>query len=580
VGALVCIASVAMAAGSASSGAEFGRGLLQLLIVGGPIAVGLYALRSPGNRSFGIALLGIGFAWSFTALAESALSVPHTIGRLATWLTFPCVVYLLLAFPHGRIEKGLDRAVFAGVVGVMVVLFFGTAPFVQAFPPKTLWSTCTTDCPQNALFVLDRQPAFLTDVIFVREWLIELLWLGLFYSMFRRFRAASRLQRQAMGPAFIAGTLLGLTHYAHITSRQLGAPADTVIALSSVWTFCIVAVCGAFLFGLVWRRMHLAATLTSLGVALRASDDRAHMRDALATALGDSTAELLLRDLGSGAWRDTRGRGVRRPPSPDRAVTVIDTDDGSQEVALIHDVALLDDQELLDGVSRVLLADLRHERLAADLGRAMSDLEDSRRRIAEAADLERARIERDLHDGAQQRLIALRIRLGLAEELLTTDRGAGVELLRELGFEAEGALEELRSLAHGVYPPLLTDRGPPDALRSVAALAPLPAHVVAVGVTRHPIEVESAVYFTCLEALQNAVKHAGGATGVWIKLGQTRSRLRFEVRDDGPGFILGDHNGRGLRNMHDRIEAIGGDLAVDSEPGHGTRIIGSVPVPG
>jgi signal transduction histidine kinase len=326
--------------------------------------------------------------------------------------------------------------------------------------------------------------------------------------------------------------------------------------------------------------MQLAGALADLGVALRASDDRTHMRDALATALSDPTTELRFRDHGSGPWRDARGREVRQEQPPDRAVSVIDTDDGDQDVALIHDVALLDDQELLHGVSGVVLTDLRNERLAADLGRAMSELEDSRRRIAEAADLERARIERDLHDGAQQRLIALRIRLGLAEELLMTDRGAGVELLHELGFEAERALEELRSLAHGVYPPLLTDRGPPDALRSVAREAPLPAHVVAVGVTRHPIEIESAVYFTCVEALQNAVKHAGAATGVWIKLGQTRSRLRFEVRDNGPGFTLGDHNGHGLRNMHDRIEAIGGDLTVASEPGDGTTVTGSVPLPG
>jgi signal transduction histidine kinase len=578
-GALVCIGAVAMAVAHASSDAAFGRGLLQLLIVGGPIAVGLYALRAPVNASFGIALLGIGFAWSLTALAESPLSVPHTIGRLATWLVFPCVVYLLLAFPSGRIEKGLDRAVFLGVVGVMLVLFFGTAPFVQAFPPKTLWSTCTTDCPANALFVLDQQPTFLTEVVLVREWLIELLWLGLFYSMFRRWRAASPLQQRAMGPAFIAGTLLGLAHYAHITSRQLGVPADTVIALSSVWTFCIVVVCAAFLLGLVRRRMLLAGALARLGLALRASDDRAHVRGALATALGDSTTQLLFRDPGSGDWHDARGRAVHWPqePSPDRAVTVVDTDDGRQDVALIHDVALLDDQELLDGVSGMVLAGWRHERLTAELGRAMSDLEASRRRLAEAADLERARIERDLHDGAQQRLVALRIRLGLAEELLTTDPGAGVQELRELGFDAERALEELRSLAHGVYPPLLTDSGLPEALRSVAAQAPMPVHVVAGGVTRHPIEIESAVYFTCAEALQNAVKHAGGATGVWIKLSQTRNSLRFEVRDDGPGFTLGDHDGCGLRNMHDRIEAIGGDLTVDPEPGHGTSIIGSVP---
>jgi signal transduction histidine kinase len=227
----------------------------------------------------------------------------------------------------------------------------------------------------------------------------------------------------------------------------------------------------------------------------------------------------------------------------------------------------------------MVLASWRHERLTADLGRAMTELDESRRRIAEAADLERARIERDLHDGAQQRLVALRIRLGLAEELLTSNPGVGVQVVHELGFEAERALDELRSLAHGVYPPMLTDRGLPDALRSAAAQAPMHVHVVALGVSRHPIEIESAVYFTCVEALQNALKHAGSATGVWIRLSQTHGRLRFEVRDDGPGFRLEDHDGRGLRNMHDRIEAIGGDLTIDAKPGHGTRGIASVPLP-
>jgi signal transduction histidine kinase len=582
VGALVCIASVAMATAGASSDAAFGRGLLQLLIVGVPIAVGLYALRAPANTSFGIALLGIGFAWSLTALAESTLSVPHTIGRLATWLTFPCVVYLLLAFPRGRVEKGFDRAVFAGVVGVMLIGFYGTAPFVQAFPPKTLWATCTTDCPRNALFVLDEQPAFMTQVILVREWLIELLWLGLFYSMLRRWRAASPVQRRAIMPPFIAGTLLGLAHYAHITARQLGAPADTAIALSSVWTFCIVAVCAAFMFGLVRRRMQLTRALSRLAVALRESDDRVRMSDALATALGDERTQLLFRDPGSGDWHDAHARAVDWPQEPPeaRAITTVVTDGAGQDVALIHDVALLDDRELLDGVSSVVHAGWRHERLTADLERAMSDLEDSRRRIAEAADLERARIERDLHDGAQQRLIALRIRLGITEDILMVDPGAGLRELRELGFEAERALEELRSLAHGVYPSLLTDRGLPDALHSVVMQAPLSAHVAAAGVTRHPIEIESAVYFTCAEAVQNAVKHAGTSTEVWIKVGQTRTTLRFEVCDDGPGFTLSEHDGRGLRNMHDRIEAVGGELTIDSEPGAGTRIVGSVPLRG
>jgi signal transduction histidine kinase len=312
---------------------------------------------------------------------------------------------------------------------------------------------------------------------------VELLWLGMFASMYRRWRSASPLQQRAMAPAFLAGVVLGLSHFAHITARQLGVGSDTVIALSSVWTFCIVAVCLGFLGGLVWRRMLLAQALARLGAALPLSDDRIDIRDALATALHDSTVQLLFTDPDSGAWRDARGRPVAWPPepAPDRVYTTVGVDGEHPDVALVHDVALLDDAELLDAVSSMVLAGWRHERLTADLCRAMADVEESRHRIAQAADLERVRIERDVHDGAQQRLVALRIRLGLAEERLTTDPGA-TQILRELGYEAEAALDELRSLARGVYPPLLIDRGLPDALRSMAVSTPLPVHVVAVGV--------------------------------------------------------------------------------------------------
>jgi signal transduction histidine kinase len=579
-GAVVCIGAVAVAAAGASSEAAFGRGLLELLIVGTPIAVGLYALRFAGTKRFGIALLGIGFAWSLTSLAETSSSVPFTIGRIATWLTFPCVVYLLLAVPDGRINRGLDRVVLYGVVGVLAFLFIGTAPFVQSFPPKTLWSTCATDCPANALFVLDRQPAFLTEVVLVREWLVELLWLGLFVSMFRRWRAASPLQRRALGPPFIGGALLGVCHVAHITARQLGAPTDTVIAISSAWTFSIVAVCAAFLFALVRRRMILAGALARLGVALRYREDPSDVRDALADALGDPTMELLFRDASSEDWCDPNGDVATwpRPLDAGRAATTIGTPDGS-DVVLIHDVALRDDQELLDGVSGMVLAGRCHERLVAELNETMSDLEDSRRRIAEAADLERARIERDLHDGAQQRLIAVRIRLGLVEEQLRCNPAAGSRELHKLGPAVDLALDDLRAVAHGVYPSLLADRGLPDALAALGQQAPISTHVVSTGVTRQPIKIESAVYFSCAEALQNAAKHAGGATGVWLRLSQTPRTLRFEVRDDGPGFTPRDHDGRGLRNMHDRIEAVGGRLTIDARPGHGTRVLGRVDLP-
>jgi signal transduction histidine kinase len=562
VGALLCAASVVEAAAGSEPDAVFGRGLLQMLIVGVPIAVGLYALRAPGNTGFGLALLGIGFAWSLTALAESSASVPFTIGRLCTWLVFPCVVYLLLAFPDGRIAHGLDRVLFWGIIAMTVVLFYGTAPLVAAFPTKTLWSTCTTDCPANAVFALDRQPAFLTQVVLVREGLVVLLWVGLAASMLRRRRAASPLQRRAVTPAFVASGLLGVTHVAHISAREFGAPADTVIAISSAWTFCIVLVCLGFLYGLVSRRMQLAAGLARLSGALRDTDEPGAMRDALAVAMGDSTLELREQ--------------VPSELKPGRAATVIAADADIPVAVLVHDVALRDDPDLLDGVSGMVLAGRRQEQLLASLGEAMHDLEQSRRRIVEAADVERARIERDLHDGAQQRLIALRIRLGLAEEKLKADPAAGIEYVHELGFEAELALEELRTLAHGIYPSLLTDCGLAQALRSVAQHAPMPVSVRADGVGRHPLEIESAVYFTCVEAIQNAVKHASGATAVWVTLTQSDSVLRFEVRDDGCGFVSGARRGRGLRNMHDRIEALGGSLAF--EGGNGTRVRGWVDV--
>ena len=172
--------------------------------------------------------------------------------------------------------------------------------------------------------------------------------------------------------------------------------------------------------------------------------------------------------------------------------------------------------------------------------------------------------------------MAVRIRLGMAEELLPRDQSAGIEAVRELGSEVELALEELRSIAQGVFPSLLADRGLAYALRSLACDSPLPIHLSTDGVGRHPVEIESAVYFTCVEAVQNAAKHAAGASGTWIMLKQSSDVLRFEVRDDGAGFALTQETGRGLRNMRDRIEAVSGRLTIDTAPGAGTRVAGGV----
>ena len=252
--------------------------------------------------------------------------------------------------------------------------------------------------------------------------------------------------------------------------------------------------------------------------------------------------------------------------------------DGPSPLALlVHDRALRDDEELLHAVQALMLSWLRHAQVRRTLAGSLRQLEDSRTRLVRAADQERSRIERDLHDGAQQRLIMLRIKLSLAEELLETDPAAGRKAVGDLGGEIEHALAEVRAIAHGVYPSVLSDRGLEDALRGSVAGSVLPVHLITHRVARQPPEIELAIYYVCIEALQNAQKHAHGATAVWVTVRQD-DHLALEVRDDGPGFVPTLAPG-GLRNMADRIEAVGGRLLIDSSPGRGTRVIATVPLP-
>jgi signal transduction histidine kinase len=331
---------------------------------------------------------------------------------------------------------------------------------------------------------------------------------------------------------------------------------------------------------MLWRRTLLADAMRRLGAALKASDATVAVRNALAEAIGDPTLQLMIRDTRSGKWNDPSGCDADAPPASTarRAVTTIRDDDGEPQVALVHDVALRDDEELLEDATDLVLASLRHDQLVNSLVTALGDLEASRQRMAEAALLERARIERDLHDGAQQQLIALRIRADIAEELLKTDPAASIEEIRKLAYHADRALAELRSCARGIYPALLSDRGLIEALRSIGREAPIPVRIRSRGVERHPIEIESAVYFTCVEAIQNAAKHATGATGVWLALTESCGALHFTVKDDGCGFDLHTADGHGLRNMRDRIEAEGGHLSFDTSPGCGARLIGDLDV--
>jgi signal transduction histidine kinase len=244
-----------------------------------------------------------------------------------------------------------------------------------------------------------------------------------------------------------------------------------------------------------------------------------------------------------------------------------------------------DDRVLTELARQVGLA-LHNVRLDSALQASLDELQErnlelqaSRLRIVTAADESRRAIERNLHDGAQQHLVALAVKVGLVKQLLDAQPETAQTILDELREDVQATLTELRDLAHGIYPPLLRDRGLAEALRTAANRAVLPTDVDAEGVERYPSEVEAAVYFCCLEAMQNAGKYAGDGARVMVSVVANDGSLTFDVADDGSGFdprvVAAGH---GFENMRDRLGAVGGSLILDSAPGEGSHIRGSIPV--
>jgi signal transduction histidine kinase len=555
---------------------EASRAVRQVLIICVPAIAGIYALRSSQTRRFGVALLVSAFVWSLTALGNVDANPAYSIGRLAAWLIFPALLYLVLVYPEGRLRAGPERALFGATAALITLSFIASALFAEAYPEGTPWAACSSDCPPNAFLVLDAEPTFMDVVWLTRDSIAVLLIVPIAITLIRRMRAAPRRRRRQMAPVTIAAIGCCATLAVYMVARWVWPDAAAVGTIGVLWSLWIPAIAGAFFVGLIARQLEVGRTLERLSIALSSEPGAQELQTELATVLDDPGLELLIPDGVPGHWQTPEGKSVSGPPArAGRGVTEIA--DGSTPLALlVHDRAMYDDNELLHAVRALMLSWLRHTQLRQRLAGSLQQLEDSRTRLVRVADQERVRIERDLHDGAQQRLIVLRIRLSLAEELLDTDPVAGRKAVGALGFEIEQALEEVRAIAHGVYPALLCDRGLEDAIRSSVARSPLPVHLVTHRVSRQPAEIELAIYYVCMEALQNVQKHARGATAVWITVSQDE-RLTLEVRDDGAGFAPARASPGGLRNMSDRIEAVGGRLLVESSAAHGTRVIATVP---
>jgi signal transduction histidine kinase len=317
------------------------------------------------------------------------------------------------------------------------------------------------------------------------------------------------------------------------------------------------------------------------------------MASIVAEGTGATRVEVWLRvgeELRPGAtWPTGEAPSAPMPLSGDELPTFVEV---TLAVAVRHGAELLGaialrkprseppsptEQKLVEDLAAQAGLVLRNARLTAELLANVEELRASRRRLVQAQDEERRKIERNLHDGAQQQLVAVNVRLGLLERLAEDP-----EKVRAAATQLQGAvtdaLEDLRDLARGIYPPLLADKGLAEALASQGRKAVVPTSVEPDSVGRYPQEIEAAVYFCALEALQNIGKYARASSAV-VRLTETGGELRFEISDDGDGFDASSTNyGTGLQGMADRLAAIGGALEVESAPGSGTTIRGSIPV--
>jgi signal transduction histidine kinase len=574
--AALCAGAVALTLANAPADDRVWVALTRGLVIAAPVGVGLVTLSRRTDR-FAALLVAAGAMWSLTVLAESNDATLYSAGRTAAWVVDVIVVYLLLAFPSGRLTSSIDRAAMAAIVLVVGLLYLPTALVVQHYPEPVPWSTCGIDCPPNAFALTDTTPAFVDDVVRpVRELLSVLIFLGVAGILAQRTYRAGPLLRRMLVPVLAMAAFRGVALGVYDGARNSSPTSASLDALGWIYVLSLGLIAFSFAVGMLWRGLYAATALQRLTLGLGPHTTPQALRTALADALEDPSLQIAYRlPDAPDAWVDETATRVGAPRERrGRTLTEVRLD-GQRVAAIEGDASLAQDPALLQAAASYALIVLENGRLVRGLTSSIGELSASRARILAVTDRARRRIERDVHDGAQQRLVALRIKLALESERLEHDAPETAAELELLGAEVDETIDEVRAIAHGIYPSLLIDRGLVDALRAAALSAPMSATVDAEGIGRYPPETESAVYFACVAAMDHAV---GAATRVAITL-WTGERLRFEVRDDGPGSAPPDPGDAvWLTEPRDRMAAVGGELAVASVPGEGTRVTGSVPL--
>jgi len=576
--ALVGIGVVGAASGAAvalvvaNSDHESERGALvavTLVVAASFIGTGLYAWDRRPENGTGPLMVAVGFAWYLIPLSATNVPAVFAVAVIFGNSFYAVLIHLLLAFPEGRLGGRRNKRL-AGASYVVAVAM--TLPWVLFF--ETPVADDCERCPENPILVADDRGV--ADLLAgIQSLLAVPLLIAVAVVVVRRRRAARGAERDALAPMIWAGAavlaVVALQLAANIVGRQGVGQVLFFVSLVGV-----AAVPYGFLVGLLRSRITRAAAVSELVERLgSAPGGEKELRDALAEALGDPTLALTYWLPDGERWIDAAGRSAPDPSEMAGVATTMVRHEGKPVATIVHDPRLNEHPELLDTVSAAAGIALENQRLDAALRARVEELQASRARLVEASDTARRQLERDLHDGAQQRLVALALDLRLARGKVGSDPEAAAQLLDASIDELAAATDELRELARGIHPALLTDRGLGPALDALTSRAPLPVELTSALDDRLPGPVESAAYFVVAEALTNVARYAR-ATHAAVSVAQTNGSLVVEIRDDGIGGA-DPAAGSGLRGLADRIAALDGRLDVTSPSGSGTVVRAEVP---
>lgn len=544
----------------------------------GPIAVGLYWRHRRPNNRLGLLLIALGVLGGVYILESATAPALFGIGVLCEYAIFLMTEIVILAFPNGRLEGRVVWLILALAlaVGLSGLVFTLTSP---QFAPGFTISGCRTVCPANGLAIWS-PPSWTPQLADWSGYATVAVAFATACLLVWRFVHGTPPRRRALmvGAPIAVLFLLMQASYRMLFLFSPNGISPSAQPLQSViqWTFAgaRALVWYGFLFALIAAELFAGRAMRGL---VRGSLGRPSLRrleGMLRGPLGDPS--LMLGFWRSHEWVDTDGT-VLAAPGPGQMLTEVQRD-GRPAARIVHDQQLTDDPELLQAAGAVALLALENSELETAWKASLRELADSRRRITTASDTERRKLERDLHDGAQQHLLGALLRLSAASERA----GADPELYEKLaltGRELEEAIHELRDLAHGIYPTVLADHGLAGAIPALSHRFLGKVGVAEVSDRRFAPEVETAVYFCCLEAVQNASKHAGPDARTSIRVRANPSELQLEVRDNGTGFdATSVDGGIGLQSMRDRIGAVGGQLDIVSRPGRGTLLAAAVPL--